>query len=131
VLLEWQTGYEINNVGFNIYLRRRVLEEVTRNLLRGRTDGRAGVLIKAGLAYSWWDKYPKEDDASVRYWLEDIDVSGRTAMRGPYGIEESVAGSSEAPTGKGEVSLLSALGRRRVKRILRRARPCRSRGWPA
>ena len=112
VLLEWQTGYEINNVGFIIYREKSgILEKVTPEPVAGSAlMAGPGILMKAGLAYSWWDKHPKEDDAAERYWLEDIDVSGRTVTRGPYGIEEPVGGSSAAPEGKGEVSLLSALG---------------------
>jgi len=112
VLLEWQTGHEVNNVGFNIYRENNGnLTKVTPEPIAGSAlMAGPGILIRAGLSYSWWDKYPKDDDAGVRYWLEDIDVSGRTVTRGPFGIEEPVAGASEAPEGKGEVALLSALG---------------------
>jgi peptidase C25-like protein len=112
VLLEWQTRNEVNNVGFNIYRESNgTLTKVTPEPIAGSAlMAGPGKLIRAGLAYSWWDKHPKEDDTAVRYWLEDIDVSGQTVMRGPYGIEEPLAGSSQAPVGKGDVSLLSALG---------------------
>ena len=90
VLLEWQTGHEVNNVGFNIYREKNgTLTKVTPEPIAGSAlMAGPGIVIRAGLAYSWWDKHPKEDDAAERYWLEDLDMSGRTVTRGPYGIEE-------------------------------------------
>jgi peptidase C25-like protein len=114
VLLEWQTGYEVNNVGFNIYREENgISKKVTPEPVAGSAlIAGPGILMKAGFAYSWWDNSAKDvDDPSVRYWLEDIDLSGRTSTRGPYGIEAPPAGSTQAPAGKGKVSLLSALGR--------------------
>lgn len=112
VLLEWQTGYEVNNVGFNIY------REKGGNLSRITPEPVAGsaliagpaIELRAGFAYAWWDGDAGDDDASVRYWLEDLDMSGRTTSHGPFGIDRpSPDDHSPAPV-TAKASLLSAFG---------------------
>ncbi|HTG15931.1 MAG TPA: C25 family cysteine peptidase, partial [Blastocatellia bacterium] len=117
VLLEWQTGYEVGNVGFNIYREQNgKLTKVTPDPVAGSAlIAGPKVLLRAGFAYSWWDNEAKSDDSFVQYWLEDIDVSGRTLMRGPYGIEQPRAGDKAPPSGK-KSSSLSALGPEASKR---------------
>jgi hypothetical protein len=92
VLLEWQTGYEINNLGFNIY------RETDGKLTRINPEPVAGsalsfgprVALRAGLAYSWWDNDAREGNNS-RYWIEDLDLSGHKAMHGPFSVTDSVS----------------------------------------
>lgn len=111
VLLEWQTGYEVSNVGFNIY------REEKGNLVKVTPEPVAGsallfgpqIELKAGFSYSWWDNNAG-NDANTRYWVEDLDLSGGTAMRGPFGVVDAPQSKRTPPEGKGKVSLLSALG---------------------
>ncbi len=123
VLLEWQTGYEVSNVGFNIYREKNGnLERVTPEPVAGSAlIAGPRIELRAGLAYSWWDEdiadcgLPNADCQNLRYWIEDIDLSGRTAIHGPFGVSEPAAGDrqpgDQPATGKHKSSLLSALGR--------------------
>ena len=84
VLLEWQTGYEVNNLGFNLYRERdgrrtRVNPSIIAGsaLLAG-----AGTRLTAGQSYTWVDTLPK-GDKDVWYWLEDIDLDGTRTLHGP------------------------------------------------
>jgi Peptidase family C25 len=119
VLLEWQTGYEVNNVGFNVYREKNGnLEAVTPEPVAGSAlIAGPGTTLRAGFAYSWWDEgnadcgLPIADCQDTRYWIEDIDLSGLTTVHGPFGVDQPAPGDRRAPPGKGRVSLLSALGR--------------------
>jgi hypothetical protein len=111
VLLEWQTGYEINNVGFNIYREQKgILTRVTPDPVAGSAlIAGPRIEMRAGFAYSWWDNDAENDD-DAHYWLEDIDLTGRTVIHGPFGAVHAPAGDRVPPRGKGRSSLLSALG---------------------
>ncbi len=86
VLLRWQTGFEADNLGFKIYREEdgtRTL--ITRQLIAGSalTDG-PGTSLLSGHVYYWADTPPA--GKSIRYWLEDIDLNGKSTMNGPYAI---------------------------------------------
>lgn len=118
VLLEWQTGFEVQNLGFHLYReqngqRSRITPEIVAGsaLIAGNT-----IALTAGKAYAWWDALSK-DNRDVRYWLEDIDLDGRTALHGPV-APKRIAGLPAQPSiaalltriGKGEpyISQLAA-----------------------
>jgi Peptidase family C25 len=111
VLLEWQTGYEISNIGFNIYREKNGnLEQVTPEPIAGSAlFAGPKIALSAGFSYSWWDNQADGEDTS-RYWIEDLDLTGRTTIHGPFGVDRA-AGDQEPPAGEPKVSLLSALGR--------------------
>ena len=91
VVLEWHTGYEVDNIGFNVYRENEVGKPVrlTPHLVAGSAlMVHRGTLLTAGLAYSWSDPETKAGD-SPRYWLEDIDISGRSTWSGPFWIDEN------------------------------------------
>src|SRR5262249_22658943 len=74
VLLNWQSGLEVDNLGFNLYREsdgQRTL--ITPQLIAGSalTDG-PGTSLLSGHAYYWADTPPA--GKPVRYWLEDIDL---------------------------------------------------------
>ncbi|HXG68019.1 MAG TPA: C25 family cysteine peptidase, partial [Blastocatellia bacterium] len=84
VLLSWQTGYEVDNLGFNIYRevdgrRARINPAIVAGsaLLAG-----PGGVLTAGGAYAWRDRSPGKK-GNVAYWLEDIDLNGASAWHGP------------------------------------------------
>ena len=128
VLLEWQTGYEVSNIGFNIYREKNGgLERITPEPVAGSAlIAGPRVELKAGLAYSWIDEEEiadcgsgKTDCENRRYWIEDIDLNGRTTIHGPFGVSEGAIGGDQ-PGGelgdrtllsKRKSPLLSALGR--------------------
>jgi hypothetical protein len=83
--LQWQTGFEVNNLGFNVY--RQVNGERVRinpSLIAGSalTVG-SDVKVEAGYSYNWQDDAV---DKNASYWLEDIDLDGTSTWHGPYGV---------------------------------------------
>ena len=80
VLLTWQTSYESDNLGFNLY---RDAGGVRTKLNKGLIAGSALVAKKqdknAGHAYRFRDTF----DGFAQYWLEDVDIHGVHTMHGP------------------------------------------------
>ncbi|HXU38206.1 MAG TPA: G8 domain-containing protein, partial [Blastocatellia bacterium] len=91
VVLEWHTGLEVDNIGFNVYRETEAGKPVrlTPHLVAGSAlMVRRGTMLTAGLGYSWTDPDTKAGD-SPRYWLEDLDISGRSTWSGPFWIDEN------------------------------------------
>ena len=93
ILLEWQTGYEVSNVGFNINREQKgSMVKITPEPIAGSAllFG-PRVKLKAGFAYSWWDTSSEcsGNDCNQKYWIEDIDLKGTTSMRGPFFVSAS------------------------------------------
>src|SRR5437870_12488742 len=79
VLIEWRTSFEIDNLGFNIYrVRNGEIIRINRPLVRGSAlivgPGRP---LYAGKSYTWFDP---EGTRDCEYYLEDIDLSGKTTQ---------------------------------------------------
>jgi hypothetical protein len=132
VLLEWKTGYEVDNLGFHIYREangeyyRLTPEPVAGSaLLAG-----SGTALTAGRSYHWWD-FPAMSTPSptlpprgggigwgglstIRYWLEDIDLNGTRTMHGPI---TPVYMTGPLPS-KMNPELLSELGMRLEEKYL-------------
>jgi hypothetical protein len=115
--LKWRTGYEVDNVGFNVY---REQDNVRTKLTPSPAAGSAfvagpGTAFLAGRSYNWWDRLPP-GGSSVQYWLEEIDLSGKRTWHGPVvpelsGQEAPVSASGIQESAQ-ESALLSSLGRR-------------------
>jgi len=83
VLLTWQTSFESDNLGFNLYRDsggQRV--KINGSLIAG-----TALLAKkhdavADHAYRFRDTLA-DAGAFVQYWLEDVDTSGRRTLHGP------------------------------------------------
>jgi CSLREA domain-containing protein len=89
VYLEWQTGYEADNLGFNLYRESAGKRaRVNRSLIAGSAllAGQHTILT-AGNSYAWFDR-EAADEKSVTYWLEDIDLNGKTTLHGPFIISK-------------------------------------------
>lgn len=100
VLLQWQTGHEVRNLGFNIYReqagkRIRVTPSLVAGsaLLVGSTTR-----LTAGRSYSWFDTSASaqstvsasgENRDDSQYYLEDIDLNGKITLHGPFSATES------------------------------------------
>src|SRR5712692_5617965 len=83
VSLRWETGYEVDNLGFRVYRDdngQRLL--LTPSLIAGSAlvTG-AGTVLQAGHRYQWRDDSP--GPGTSEYWLEEIDLNGRTHWHGP------------------------------------------------
>jgi hypothetical protein len=80
-LIEWRTGFEVDNLGFNLYReqgvrRTRINQEIIAGsaLLAG-----PGAALTSGRSYRWVDDL-KEGKGEIRYWLEEIDLDGRSVL---------------------------------------------------
>ena len=106
--LQWQTGFEVNNLGFNVY-RELNGERVRINpsMIAGSalTVG-SDVKVEAGYSYNWQDDAV---DKTTSYWLEDIDLDGTSTWHGPYGVTSTSPNSRTRLTRTKSV-LLSNLG---------------------
>ncbi|HJQ25360.1 MAG TPA: C25 family cysteine peptidase [Blastocatellia bacterium] len=113
VLLRWQTGEEMDNLGFHVYRevggeRRRITPQIVAGsaLVAG-----PGLQLGAGRSYSWWDTPPS---AGARYWLEEIDLKGESRWYGPVTIKAEGSGKRSA-TRERQAVMLSMLGREQVQ----------------
>jgi len=111
VLLRWQTGQEVDNLGFNIHLeengkRRRLNPQILAGsaLLAGN-----GIELKAGRSYSWWDGAGFAQ-ADPRYWLEEIDLNGNSVWHGPAQVH-SASGKGRSSIKDRQAVMLGMLGR--------------------
>ena len=83
-LLKWKTGFEVNNLGFHVYREENgELVRLTPDLIAGSALlAGSGTSLGAGRSYHWWDISSVSPQSSgvgtVRYWLEDTDLSGKT-----------------------------------------------------
>lgn len=92
VLLKWQTGHEVDNLGFNIYRdERNNRTRITPQLIAGSAlIAGPGTTLTAGDSYSWLDASTNVKQ-NASYWLEDIDLNGQSNWHGPFVIKPSVA----------------------------------------
>ena len=85
VLLEWKTGYEIDNLGFHVY-REEAGERIplTPALIAGSgLLAERGMAVRTELAYAWWDLEATIATPGIAYWLEDVDFDGTSTWHGP------------------------------------------------
>jgi hypothetical protein len=86
VLLAWNTGGEIHNLGFNVY--RDVNGQKTQlnpSLIAGSALlMREALEQHAAKSYGWIDKSPTP---GAEYWLEDVDLNGTRTMHGPVSVQ--------------------------------------------
>jgi hypothetical protein len=74
VMIRWQTGSEINNLGFNIYRSRSddpaTAIKVNEQLIPSRAFGSV-----VGASYTYLDERAKSG-VRYHYWLEDVEATG-------------------------------------------------------
>jgi len=82
VRLTWASGYEVNNLGFNVYREKNgQRSRVTPSVVAGSAlSVGQGNRLTAGYAYSWFDQ---EGSADTAYHLEAIDLNGSRQWVGP------------------------------------------------
>jgi hypothetical protein len=112
VLLKWRTGFEVENLGFNIYRAEGdggIPTRITPQMIAGSAllVG-AQTNLMSGRGYEWSDSAPGEKD--VRYWLEAVDLNGQSAWHGPFAIDRALLREALPPQ-SGHSPLLSSLGR--------------------
>jgi hypothetical protein len=110
VLVEWHTGLEVDNLGFNVYRetngkRVRLTPQIIAGsaLMAGERTN-----LKAGYSYTWPDDSPTSKDA--RYWLEAIDLNGESTLFGPVTTTQTPTRNG-LPPNSGRAQLLNGVGR--------------------
>ncbi|MFL6213063.1 MAG: C25 family cysteine peptidase [Blastocatellia bacterium] len=113
VLLRWQTGEEADNLGFNLYREEAGQRlRVTPQIVAGSAlVASPGTTLSAGRSYSWWDAQAR---AGARYWLEEIDLNGKSVWYGPVTIKAS-SGNKQSAAADRQAVMLNALGRDQIQ----------------
>jgi len=109
VLIEWQTGYEVDNLGFNIYRdggSKRT--RINSQLIAGSALMVGPAALIAGRSYSFWDQVSSTSD--VVYWIEDVSLSGRSTWHNPIPVDRSSLRRNPQP-GQRRPVLIDSLGR--------------------
>jgi parallel beta-helix repeat protein len=107
-LLEWHTGFEADNLGFNLYRdeygkRSRVnVQTIAGSALKTTAT------IVSGEKYAFWDDSPPKDAA---YWLEDVDLNGRVTQHGPFYAKRADGDITDHP----QAQFLSEISKRASK----------------
>lgn len=90
VTLKWETSSELNNMGFNLYRSTSPFgavgsraEKLNPTMIPSTNPGG-----NEGAAYSWDDTTAKPG-VKYYYWLEDIELDGKTNLTGP--VDASVS----------------------------------------
>lgn len=80
--LQWQTGYEVSNLGFNLYREQdgRWVRLNPSIIAGSALFVGSNTELTAGRSYSWLDPHPQP---GAQYWLEAIDLSGEQELYGP------------------------------------------------
>ncbi len=115
VTVAWTTGWEADNLGFNVYREngRGQRKRLTPKLVAGSAlvssdDNRA----VGGRSYELKDRPPGRG-SNVKYWLEDIDTNGRSTMHGPITIARGGEGSTADGKATGPMTL-AEVGQRQL-----------------
>src|SRR6185503_12076205 len=96
VLLQWKSTYEIDNLGYNVY------REVSGQRTKLNPEIIAGsalvtgpkIALTSGKSYVWAD-LAQPAGGAASYWLEDIDLAGKSNWTGPIALKP---GFGKAPT---------------------------------
>ena len=131
VLLNWKTGYEIDNLGFHVYRelggqRTRVTGSMVAGsgLMAGQ-----GNAVNAEQRYAIWDVDPASLDPAALYWLEDVDFQGTSTWSGPVTpVDGAVNGAPEVRR-SARLSELGNLAKRRSKVMYSRGARLDVRKW--
>src|SRR6185295_18688903 len=94
VLLKWETTFESDNLGFNLFREQGgVRTKVNKGLIAGSALVSKKQDKNAGHSYRFRDTLDAPF-AFVQYWLEDVDLHGVHTMHGPV---SPTFGDAEAP----------------------------------
>ncbi len=84
-LLQWKTGAELNNLGFNLYRDvNGVRTKVNASLIAGSgLSAGQNNAVNTELSYARWDLDAAATTPGAVYWLEDVDMNGHVTTHGP------------------------------------------------
>lgn len=89
VRIVWRTGSEVDNVGFDLWRQvgpggRRI--PVNRSIVAGSAlVVGPRTALTAGRTYEWLDRL-RTVPHGLRYWIQEIDVRGRSVWHGPFAV---------------------------------------------
>ncbi|HEX5735307.1 MAG TPA: C25 family cysteine peptidase [Blastocatellia bacterium] len=107
VFLQWRTGFEASNLGFNIYrAEKRGLTRINPDILAGSALVTGAAPLTAGRSYDWFDNTAPSKRGTL-YYIEDIDLNGTRTLHGP--IAPVMVGGD--PPARSRPALLSQLGK--------------------
>ncbi|HEY5884796.1 MAG TPA: C25 family cysteine peptidase, partial [Pyrinomonadaceae bacterium] len=122
VVLNWRTGFEVNNLGFNVYREGPARIRLNRSIIAGSALITApGAAMTAGNSYSWFDPGGNSDST---YYLEDVDIDGTRTTYGP--VAPTTVGARYRPVKRSYATLLDNLNtepRNNVPRQYPKSRP--------
>jgi hypothetical protein len=98
ILLRWETGSEMDNLGFHIYRTTEATGSyapITTRPIPGLGNS------PAGAQYSYRDEGLR-NGTTYFYRLEDIETTGRTELHGPVSATPSAAAAEEPEPGTGD-----------------------------
>jgi len=110
-LLEWQTGFEADNLGFNLYRGDSANRQLVNPHLVAGSALTAGSSLLAGQRYAWWDELAGKSVSNVSYWLEDIDLKGQSTWHGPF-FPKHIGGEPPARSNAAPLSNLASQSNR-------------------
>lgn len=100
VTIKWETSFEADNLGFNVYrsVSGGALQRVNKQLIAGSAFV-TGNKLRNGNSYRWKDT--NVPAGFVQYYVEDVDLDGTKTMHGPStprtGQEDEVVSSPTDP----------------------------------
>src|SRR4029077_4292204 len=98
VMLNWKTGGESHNLGFNVYRElngNRV--RMNPSIIAGSALMMSGALSRhAAKSYAWID--PSAPGSGTCYWLEDVDVDGTRTLHGPVFAAGNTSAADAPPS---------------------------------
>ncbi len=107
VFLQWRTGFEVSNLGFNIYrAEKRGLTRINPDVLAGSALVTGAAPLTAGRSYDWFDNTAPNKRGTL-YYVEDIALDGTRTLHGP--IAPVMVGGD--PPERSRPALLSQLGK--------------------
>jgi hypothetical protein len=122
VLLKWKSSHEVNNLGFNVYREANgELLRLTPELITGSALlAGSGTPLTAGHHYVWWDSSvpglqlsaPRSKLSAIKYWLEDVDLTGQRTFHGPVEVQLSASSFELSASDLRRAELLSEFGMR-------------------
>ncbi|HWO00778.1 MAG TPA: C25 family cysteine peptidase, partial [Blastocatellia bacterium] len=108
-LIQWRTGAEVDNLGFNVYREqdgRRV--RITPQLVAGSALlAGPGAKLTSGNSYAWTDT--PAPGKPVKYLLEDIDINSKSTWHGPIELG-AMAAKDDVASRQQQATLLTRMG---------------------
>jgi hypothetical protein len=114
VLLAWNTGGEIHNLGFNVYRDINGQKiQLNPSLIAGSALlMREALEQHAAKSYAWIDPSPAP---GAEYWLEDVDLNGIRTMHGPVSVQAVSSAVQSGAKAMARVAMLQDLARPAAK----------------